>query len=337
MKYSLQEQAHGHSQPRFAGSVGFTLIELLVVIAIIGVLVGLLLPAVQQAREAARRSTCGNNQKQIALALHNYHDVNKRLPPLILKPSASQSSDTDWNSPGWGWNALILPYMEEAGLFDTLKVGTNTLTQTGNDAAIRDALSTRVSTVICPSDSTASETSARTVGRPLGRSNYPAVNRARTSVGSAGTASWDRKSNEYGAFPGAWPHGDSLQNDRRAPRPFREFTDGLSSTFLVGERSVGHPSATDTNNMTNWVGSTEPEQSGSSYRGPPEVGGATGYHINESPSVTWYWGHWFRSMHHGGGQFSMVDGSTRFVSEEIDLSTYKALTSAAQGEAIGQW
>ncbi len=317
--------------PQRQAHAGFTLIELLVVIAIIGVLVGLLLPAVQTAREAARRSSCSNNQKQIALALHSYHDVNKELPPLILKPSASQSGDSDWNSPGWGWNALILPMMEESSLYDTLKVGTNTLSQTGADAAIRDALSTRLSAVICPTDPTTSPLSARTVGRQLGRSNYPAVNRVAVNVGSGGGA------NVRGAFQGAWPHADASANATRKPRPFRDFTDGLSSTFLVGERSVAHPYSTSTNNMTNWVGSTEPEQSGSSYRGPPEVGGATQYALNESPSVTWYWRHWFRSMHQGGGQFSMADGSTRFVSEDIALTTYRALTTVANGEVIGEW
>jgi len=316
-----QQQAH----------TGFTLIELLVVIAIIGVLVGLLLPAVQTAREAARRSSCSNNQKQIALALHSYHDVNKELPPLILKPSASQSGDSDWNSPGWGWNALILPMMEEATLYDTLKVGTNTLSQTGADAAIRDSLSTRLSAVLCPTDPTTSHLSSRSVGRSLGRSNYLAVNRVAVNVASGGGA------NVRGAFQGAWPHADASQNAVRKGRPFRDFTDGLSSTFLVGERSVGHPYSTSTSSMANWVGSTEPEQSGSSYRGPPEVGGATQYALNESPSVTWYWGHWFRSMHQGGGQFSMVDGSTRFVSEDIALTTYRALTTVANGEVIGEW
>lgn len=310
---------------------GFTLVELLVVIAIIGVLIGLLLPAVQAVREAARRSTCSNNLKQLSLALHVYNDGKKSLPPLILKPSASKSGDSDWNSPGWGWNALILPFMEETALYDTLKVGTNTLSQTGADASIRDRLSTRLSTVRCPSDPTSSANSGRSVGRPLGLSNYPAVNRVAVNVGSGGGK------NVLGAFRGAWPHADAQTSAARAPRPFREFTDGLSSTLLIGERSVPHPTSTSSNSMTNWVGCTEPEQSGSSYRGPPEVGGATQYPINEDPSVTWYWGHWFRSMHKGGAMFCLADGSTRFINEDIPIATYRALTTVANGEVIGEW
>ena len=125
---------------------GFTLIELLVVIAIIGVLVGLLLPAVQQAREAARRSSCVNNLKQIGLALHSYHDSRKQLPPLALKASASSTAAA------WAWSAVILPFMEYGTLHDTLKVDTNTVSQTLADSTIKDQLSTLLPTFLCPSD-----------------------------------------------------------------------------------------------------------------------------------------------------------------------------------------
>src|SRR5690242_14448588 len=108
---------------------GFTLIELLVVIAIIGVLVALLLPAVQQAREAARRSQCKNNLKQMGLAMHNYHDTNNSFPPGYLGyPAASGLGcsaifNTSPYAQGWGWSVYLLPNLDQANLYNALNVG----------------------------------------------------------------------------------------------------------------------------------------------------------------------------------------------------------------------
>ena len=140
---------------------GFTLIELLVVIAIIAVLIGLLLPAVQKVREAAARMSCSNNIKQIALALHNYHDANNRLPPAVLMPYAQAGNDplTGGSASPFGpnWAIFILPYIEQQNLYAQANPssypGTNNL---GNLASYnlswRNIRGVTVKTYLCPSD-----------------------------------------------------------------------------------------------------------------------------------------------------------------------------------------
>jgi prepilin-type N-terminal cleavage/methylation domain-containing protein len=311
---------------------GFTLVELLVVIAIIGTLVGLLLPAVQTAREAARRSQCTNNLKQIGLALHGHHDARRELPPLCLKPSNSVSTDADWNAPAWAWSALILPYMEQSDLYDRLKVGAQSLSATGADTTIRAGLSTAIPTFLCASDIAPVRTSSRSVGVALARSSYPAVNGKDINVARGNVTK------ATGAFPGPWPNADST----RKPRSFKDITDGNSKTFFIGERSYQHPyDRATTSNYTNWPGVTESEQNVSGFKGLFEVGGSTRYALNELPSAAggsaWYSPNWFRSVHPGGGNFCMGDASVRFVSDDISLATYQALVSVRDGEVIAPW
>lgn len=124
---------------------GFTLIELLVVIAIIAILIALLLPAVQQAREAARRSTCKNNLKQIGIALHNYHDTHSVLPPGVLMFDDG-SGDPDPDLGNWGWNTFLLPYIDQAPLY-------NQLTPNGANfptSAAGSLIQTVVPILVCP-------------------------------------------------------------------------------------------------------------------------------------------------------------------------------------------
>src|SRR5579862_4502228 len=208
---------------RRRGRCGFTLIELLVVIAIIAVLVALLLPAVQQAREAARRSQCKNNLKQLGLALHNYHDTANTLPPGWIGNAASSGNC-------WGWGAMILPNLDQTVLYNALS-STAVGPKTGFGAVMMSfpavsALQTPLPVFRCPSDGGKSLVGPfpinNTVGGTtqfIGRTNYVGV------VGS--NINWSvvpTTSNANGAFS-----QNSLRN-------FRDFTDGLSCTFLVGER-----------------------------------------------------------------------------------------------------
>ncbi len=135
-----------HAYARPVNRRAFTLIELLVVIAIIAILVALLLPAVQQAREAARRSSCKNNLKQLGLAIHNYHDTYRTMPPGVVD---------DFTDSIWGWGALILPFVEQGPVYDALRVGNIPLgvrMTPGNALDQLSVLQTPISTYRCPSD-----------------------------------------------------------------------------------------------------------------------------------------------------------------------------------------
>ncbi len=182
-------------------SSGFTLIELLVVIAIIAVLVALLLPAVQQAREAARRSQCKNNLKQIATALHNYLETYKTFPPGYVTGGVA-SCGTSGNE--WGWNTFILPYMEQQGLYDALQTAGYPdgciLPAAGTLIGGKALLQTPISSNRCPSDTGANLNSLR--------SNYSTSN--------------------YGM-------SSQVGYDNTRVRE-RDITDGMSNTFLVAER-----------------------------------------------------------------------------------------------------
>jgi prepilin-type N-terminal cleavage/methylation domain-containing protein len=229
---------------------GFTLIELLVVIAIIAILVALLLPAVQQAREAARRSTCKNNLKQIGLALHNYHDTYNTFPPGYVSYTTSQSTTnlTNVASGGglWGWSTFILPFVEAGPLYDAL------LIKNGQD--LQDAFTNSAGRLVemrkplavyrCPSDSgkllnDAVDTAGTTFYRPtsaidnkgVAMSNYVTIN-----------GSWHLSLDD--ATSGALSSG-MLSPSRRCNGSFfrnsninlKDLSDGTSNVIVAGERS----------------------------------------------------------------------------------------------------
>lgn len=299
---------------------GFTLIELLVVIAIIAVLVAILLPAVQQAREAARRSTCTNNLKQVGLALHNYHDIHKTLPSgWIGVDGATRLPSAHEGGSGAGWAMMILPMMDQGALFGKFDPQLPI-----SDAANASVARQFLPAYICPSDAASVQTwdideegSPGTKLATLARANY---------VGSFGTVEIDLCENAPGVAPvsstgqcisdGAFYH-----NSRNG---FHDFTDGMSSTFFVGERK-SFPSAPF---YSTWVGSVpEGEESFARILGVfDHTPNHPAAHLED-----------FSSTHVGGAQFVLADGHVKFVSENIDGEVYRAVGTIRGREIVSSF
>lgn len=304
---------------------GFTLIELLVVIAIIAILVALLLPAVQQAREAARRTQCKNNLKQIGIAIHNYHDVTNRFPIGFLDPIGGNSERI---SSGWAWSAYLLPYLEQANAFTALNFNTTpyALTTPGGQAVQNQALSALPIPVYnCPTDS---------------RPNVASNNQGSAGSG-AGTAAAALTSYQgvLGAFDGA-PcaiSGTTVTVDARnnglfivnESRSFRDVTDGTSNVIVVGEvRFIRNTTDAGGNNIgserqyvmghVTTGGGAQCSNNAFNNNGAHNHLRSTRHKLN-GPLVSGSTLHRaFHSLHTGGAQFLLGDGSVRFISENID-------------------
>jgi prepilin-type N-terminal cleavage/methylation domain-containing protein/prepilin-type processing-associated H-X9-DG protein len=284
---------------------GFTLVELLVVIAIIGILVALLLPAVQAAREAARRTSCFNNMKQVGLSLHNYHDVHRSLPPGWLAHDPATRRPMPEGETGWGWAGLIFPFVEQNSAAETLvQYGLPVMDPVNNAARLH-----YVPLLRCPSDVNGGgkefslETATGTPVR-LAIANY---------VGMFGTEELEDCEGRPVGFTclsdGAFQHQQGVR--------FADVIDGLSNTFLVGERSSRIEHST-------WVGVIpEGEEAFARILGiadhPPNSGGI---HLDD-----------LMSQHPAGTNFLYADGSVRLVIETIDLNIYRAVATRAGSES----
>jgi len=291
----------------------FTLIELLVVIAIIAVLIALLLPAVQQAREAARRTQCRNNLHQIGLALHNYHDTHRTFPMgIVITRRSTLSSNNDTYGQATTWLTLILPFLDESSLYNAYN-----MSLWCNNAANKN-----------------------TVGRSLLQQYSCPSNPGSPSI-AGGFGSTDYVGNGGSYYDSSYPGcGYYMQRDqptrgsgilyRMTAVRMRDIRDGTSNTLMVGERN------SQTNRAVgDGYGWAEAYYGGNSavactYGDPLAVYGRFGGPINYSPSCGWC----FRSAHEGGAFFAFADSQVRFISENIDITVYRAISSRAGNELI---
>lgn len=327
---------------------GFTLIELLVVIAIIAILIALLLPAVQQAREAARRTQCKNNLKQLGIALHNYHDVYKQFSPTIFR-TVGGLGPTWSNSSRGSYLVRLLPFIDQAPIFNALDFSlegpawgvTNFEGQVDSNGKLYRHL--LLPALQCPSG-----TSPAIDGHSA-RTNY-ALSMGNQSMPAHGT-SWGRcnlfPGNNFGT--GAAGHGNTANPSQVSgfvsrlnwAAKFRDLTDGSSNVIAGGE--IRPQCGDHTRNgwyhfNSMWVATTAPinypvkcvrEDPGWNQGADPNAGRGPCNHWQN-----WQTSQGFKSRHTGGAQFILGDGSVRFISENIDYMTYQRLGDRRDGEPI---
>ncbi|MFN9721393.1 MAG: DUF1559 domain-containing protein [Planctomycetota bacterium] len=323
---------------------GFTLIELLVVIAIIAILVALLLPAVQQAREAARRTQCKNSLKNVALAIHNFHDTYNQFPAGgYTAPIEIAFGDPGPKNLGfydhqlYGLLPQILPQLEQPALYENLKKwkgvdyrpdpanASNYLVEGAffGDASTWTAAQAKMPFLTCPSDP--QKTVARTIAT---------MHNWETATG--GSITYSYWATEYGlgetnylgvgGFFGQikrWTNWNRLQGifGQRSKTNMRDVTDGTSNTLMMGESNGDFVSTTSTPpNNINWRWINQP-------------GMVTAWGLNPQGTNPYR----FSSYHTGVVQFAMADGSVRALSVNLDNNVYQNLAGMGDGNVIGEF
>ena len=316
-------------------SRGFTLIELLVVIAIIAILVALLLPAVQSAREAARRAQCQNNLKQIALALHNYHDAFNSFPPGHMYDGIEKLNDPnnpqapgDNRGTGFLWGSKILPFIEMSNIYDQIDftlpaARVNPVSEEFSPQQLNNKMCEELLPfALCPSDLAPNDPQDTPIGENWGGGTIRMT--PASYVGNGGSfdfshrGSWGNSGRPNGVFNrvriGVVENGNGKATVR-----LRDILDGTTNTLLITEKAWSRTQTHDTESNTTkghtrWMASVAEGDLGT-LRGvaegfspinPPETAGLA---ITLSAAS---------SMHVGGVQIGMADGSARFISENID-------------------
>lgn len=317
-------------------SSGFTLVELLVVIAIIGILIALLLPAVQAAREAARRSQCTNNLKQLGIAIHNYHDTHKVFPPGVLAARLNAGLPAPNNFPtNMSWMPLLLPFMEQQALYDALKPYIVSRASSNFPTAVFDTV---IPGLMCPSDPTKKKTGA--VHNPTNADPPPDYD-----DGFCGNYLLCHGSEEVTEGTG----GNSFRMNGMffylSNIDMAGVQDGTSNTVMSSEIRLVPEQA----GQRDWRGRyyrAEHLSSIFSTRLPPNtsandlvrtLGPTIGQSYAPSQASTPTQVFYARSAHPGGVNAGLADGSIRFVSETIDTVLWQGLGTREGRETIGEY
>ncbi|RCS53879.1 DUF1559 domain-containing protein [Bremerella cremea] len=311
---------------------GFTLVELLVVIAIIGVLIALLLPAVQQAREAARRSQCSNNLKQMGLAMHNYHDVNGCFPAGFYRRTPYKTYST-FSGPGWGWGAMILPQIEQNNRYEGLRVNQRFCS---DDSDILKYSQPLIETFRCPSapgNNLNPEFKNSSSEPSHGLSTYKGV------FGDKNTQ-YNYSGDDCPYYAGSCVDGGNGVFSPNSATKFRDVTDGTTNTVMIGEVPFGENGTRDSSGDlihyrgAVWVGVTLGGASSNvathqTLRGVTASGSQSSqYKINGTKDFA------FGSHHPGGAQFVLSDGSVRFFSDTMDSVSINRIADKGDGQVI---
>jgi prepilin-type N-terminal cleavage/methylation domain-containing protein/prepilin-type processing-associated H-X9-DG protein len=348
----------------------FTLIELLVVIAIISVLIALLLPAVQAAREAARRSQCTNNMKQIALACHNYESAHGTFPMgnRQTNPTTDAFGMACTEFIGWTAFAYVLPYMEQGAGFNAYNLifPADLAPLVAKQGPNWTAGTQKIASYVCPSDGVAQFANPSYYYVPTGQCSYGESRGTQENIDFP----WVTASGQLVQYLNTcgWGGGTGMFQPEGSVR-IADVTDGTSNTFFFGEMSrfVTDPASSFMfanvmggffDGAYNWPGvlggnsvritggaftipapNSPPDRTGAIFNAclPSNLALPTGWLANATIpggpcNQLGQWG--FRSLHPGGLNFAMADGSVKFLKNSTNLVTYRALSTKGQGEAI---